>query len=157
MTIARRYLYETADAVRLDALADGAWPPLAGLVEKLRREERYHAMHIGTWLERLGSADGEPRDRLLAAWTTLGPDAATVFTPLAGEARLVEAGLLDAPMATLDARWRLVIAPTLARLALPAPPAPTDPESGRTAHGADFESLWTGFTRVRRSDPGATW
>jgi ring-1,2-phenylacetyl-CoA epoxidase subunit PaaC len=40
MTMARRYLYETADAVRLEALADGSWPPLAELVAKLRREER---------------------------------------------------------------------------------------------------------------------
>jgi ring-1,2-phenylacetyl-CoA epoxidase subunit PaaC len=67
MTIARRYLYETADAVRLEALADGTWSPLADLVAKLRREERYHEMHVGTWLERLARADGEPRERLIAA------------------------------------------------------------------------------------------
>ena len=32
MTIARRYLYETADAVRLEALAATSWKPLADLV-----------------------------------------------------------------------------------------------------------------------------
>src|SRR5688500_19243675 len=35
MTIARRYLYETADAVRLDALTGASWRPLAELVGKL--------------------------------------------------------------------------------------------------------------------------
>ena len=55
MTIARRYLYETADSVRLEALADSSWQPLADLVGKLRREERYHLMHVGAWLERLAS------------------------------------------------------------------------------------------------------
>ena len=86
MTIARRFLYDTADVVRLEALADGSWAPLAELVGKLVREERYHRMHAGAWLDRLARSDGEPRDRLLAALTELAPDAATVFTPLPGEA-----------------------------------------------------------------------
>jgi hypothetical protein len=73
MTIARRYLYETADSVRLEALADSSWQPLADLVGKLRREERYHLMHVGAWLERLASNDGEARDRLVTALDTLGP------------------------------------------------------------------------------------
>src|SRR5436309_7840419 len=98
MTIARRYLYETADVVRLEALAGGAWGPLAGLVGKLQREERYHAMHIGSWFERLAGATGEPRDRLIDALDTLGPDSGTVFTPLPGETALIEAGILARPM-----------------------------------------------------------
>ena len=124
MTIARRYLYETADAVRLEALAEGRWAPLAELVGKLVREERYHRMHIDAWLDRLARAAGEPRDRLLDAFEVLAPDAATVFTPLPGEPALVEAGVLAAPMATLAERWRTAIAPTLRGLDLPVPTAP---------------------------------
>ena len=41
MTIARRYLYETSDAIRLEAVVDGSWRPLADLCAKLQREERY--------------------------------------------------------------------------------------------------------------------
>src|SRR6188474_3874789 len=82
MTVARRYLYDTADAVRLEAVAGGSWSPLADLVGKLRREERYHQMHVDSWLARLASTPGEPRDRLVAALESLGPDAGTVFTPL---------------------------------------------------------------------------
>ena len=65
MTIARRYLYDSADAVRLEALAGGAWAPLADLVGKLVREERYHRMHAEAWLDRLARDDGEARTRLL--------------------------------------------------------------------------------------------
>src|SRR5918997_2668298 len=36
-TIARRFLYETADAVRLDALAESTYEPLRDLVGKVRR------------------------------------------------------------------------------------------------------------------------
>jgi ring-1,2-phenylacetyl-CoA epoxidase subunit PaaC len=157
MTIARRYLYDFADVVRLDALAGGAWAPLAELVGKLQREERYHRMHAGTWLERLARSRGQPRDRLLAALTELAPDAATVFTPLVGEAALIDAGILEASMTELEARWRGSIAPTFAALDLPMPPAAQDPERGRRDHGEAFRWLWGEFTSVCRADPGATW
>jgi len=157
MTIARRFLYDSADVIRLEALASGSWTPLAELVGKLVREERYHRMHAGAWLDRLARGDGEPRDRLLAALAELGPDAATVFTPLEDEAVLLEAGIIDAPMAELEDRWRASIAPVLADLDLPMPPPARDPERGRLDHGADFAWLWGEFTSVRRADPGATW
>lgn len=157
MTIARRYLYDSADAVRLDALAAGSWAPLAELVGKLVREERYHRMHAGAWLARLARSEGEPRDRLLGALAELAPDAATVFAPLPDEPALVEAGILAEPMAELEARWRISIAPTLEDLELPMPPPARDPGRGRLDHGAAFRWLWGEFTSVRRADPGATW
>jgi ring-1,2-phenylacetyl-CoA epoxidase subunit PaaC len=157
MTIARRYLYETADAVRLEALADGSWAPLAELVGKIRREERYHVMHISTWFQRLAAAGGEARERFIAALDTLGPDAGTVFTPLPGEPALVAAGILRAPMTDLEARWRASIAATFAGLGLAPLPATRSPDRGRVDHGAEFAWLHGEFTSVRRSDPGATW
>jgi ring-1,2-phenylacetyl-CoA epoxidase subunit PaaC len=157
MTIARRYLYETADAVRLEALVDGRWARLAELVGKLQREERYHRMHIDAWFERLAGADGEPRDRLLDALETLGPDAGTVFTPLPDEPAVIEAGVLARPMAELERDWRARISPMFARFDVPTLPQTRDPERGRTDHGADFAWLHGEFTKVRRSDPGATW
>jgi ring-1,2-phenylacetyl-CoA epoxidase subunit PaaC len=157
MTIARRYLYETSDAIRLEALARGSWAPLADLVGKIRREERYHAMHVEAWLDRLAHADGEARERLVAAMTALGPDAGTVFTTLPDEPTLLAAGVLAAPMSALESRWRAAIEPTLSRLGLPLPPPVSDPERGRTGHGEAFRWLHGEFTAVRRSDPGAVW
>jgi len=157
MTIARRYLYDSADGIRLDALAGGSWAPLAELVAKLIREERYHRMHAGVWLDRLARSHGEPRDRLLAALAGLAPDAATVLTPLPDEPALLEAGVLAAPMADLETRWRAAIAPTFAALELPMPPPAADPARGRRDHGDAFRWLWGQFTSVRRADPGATW
>jgi ring-1,2-phenylacetyl-CoA epoxidase subunit PaaC len=157
MTIARRYLYETSDAVRLAALAGGSWRPLADLVGKLQREERYHTMHIGSWFERLARSDGEPRDRLITALETLAPDASTVFTPLPGEAALIDAGVLVRPMAELEAEWRDQQRPRFDRLRLPMPPPTVEPARGRADHGAAFDWLHGEFTMVRRSDIGATW
>jgi ring-1,2-phenylacetyl-CoA epoxidase subunit PaaC len=157
MTIARRFLYDSADAIRLEALAAGSWLPLAELIGKLVREERYHRMHAGAWLDRLARSRGEGRDRLLAALTDLAPDAATVFAPLPWEAALLDDGVIDAPMGDLEARWRASIAPTFAELDLPMPPPARDPERGRLDHGEAFRWLWGEFTSVRRADVGATW
>ena len=157
MTIARRYLYETSDAVRLEALAGGSWAPLADLVGKLQREERYHAMHIGSWFERLAATPGEPRQRLVDALETLAPDAGTVFTPVPAEPALLEAGILDQPIADLERRWRTDIGAVFSRHGLAALPPTRDPTTGRSSHGSDFSWLHAEFTTVRGSDPGATW
>jgi ring-1,2-phenylacetyl-CoA epoxidase subunit PaaC len=156
MTIARRYLYDTADTVRLEALAASTFTPLRELVDKIRREERYHVMHATAWFERLADREGEPRNRLLAALDELAPDAATVFTPLDGETGLVEAGVLAQSMATIEARWRANITPTFVAHGLPMPPS-ADMRGGRTLHGEPFRWLWNEFTMVRREDPVATW
>jgi ring-1,2-phenylacetyl-CoA epoxidase subunit PaaC len=157
MTIARRYLYDTADAVRLDALAAGTWKPLAELVAKLQREERYHRMHATVWFERLARGGADPRARLIAALDELAHDAATVFSPLADEAVLVDGGILEASMAELERRWRAAIAPVFGALDIPMPPAARDAQRGRLDHGEAFRWLHGEFTMVRRSDQGATW
>jgi ring-1,2-phenylacetyl-CoA epoxidase subunit PaaC len=59
-TIARRWLYESADAVRIDALKVSEDAELAGLAAKIDREEVYHRMHAELWAERLRD---EPRFR----------------------------------------------------------------------------------------------
>ncbi len=59
-TIARRYLYEEADRVRIDALKQSDDAELAGLAAKIDREETYHRMHAEMWAARLRD---EPRFR----------------------------------------------------------------------------------------------
>ena len=56
-TIARHYLYETADAIRVRALAASSSDGVAGLAAKIEREEAYHLMHAHMWADRLR---GEP-------------------------------------------------------------------------------------------------
>jgi ring-1,2-phenylacetyl-CoA epoxidase subunit PaaC len=57
-TIARHYLYETADAQRIKALMNSDDPEVAGLAAKIDREEAYHRMHAQMWFDRLKD---EPR------------------------------------------------------------------------------------------------
>jgi ring-1,2-phenylacetyl-CoA epoxidase subunit PaaC len=59
-TIARRWLYEVADEIRITALKEDPDPAVAGLAAKIDREEAYHRMHAELWHERLRD---EPRFR----------------------------------------------------------------------------------------------
>ena len=154
-TIARRFLYELADEARLASIGNG-WPPLADLVGKLRREERYHRMHLVAWINRLANGGPEARARLEAALLDLGSDAATVFTPLRGEAQLLDAGILTRSMAAAEAAWRADLTSILVPLGFPLPAA-TTPADGRTGHSDAFRWLWSEFTAVRHSEDGATW
>ena len=52
-TIARHWLYETGDAIRIEALQASDDPEVAGLAEKIDREEAYHRMHADMWADRL--------------------------------------------------------------------------------------------------------
>jgi ring-1,2-phenylacetyl-CoA epoxidase subunit PaaC len=155
-SVARRYLYETADAVRLAALARSAHEPLAALAGKMRREESYHLMHAGTWLHRLADAPDPASSRLADALRTLWPDAQEVFTPLEDEPALTAASILPEPMAELHAAWQRSVRPVLAPIAGPLPDArPTS--GGRRRRTDDFRWLHDQMTMVARSDVGATW
>jgi ring-1,2-phenylacetyl-CoA epoxidase subunit PaaC len=75
-TIARHYLYETADEIRLAALKGSEDADVAGLAAKMDREEQYHRLHARMWAERLRD---EPRFR--AALEELWPYALGVIAP----------------------------------------------------------------------------
>ena len=88
-TIARRWLYEVADEIRITALKDDPDPAVAGVAAKIDREEAYHRMHAEMWHDRLRD---EPR--FLAAVEELWPYALGVL-PAELRAELVERVGLD--------------------------------------------------------------
>jgi ring-1,2-phenylacetyl-CoA epoxidase subunit PaaC len=57
-TIARHWLYEQADAERLERLKRSDDPEIAGLAAKIDREEAYHRIHAEMWFDLLKD---EPR------------------------------------------------------------------------------------------------
>src|SRR6187399_2211846 len=71
-TIARHWLYETADAIRLDALKESDDEELAGIAAKIDREEVYHRIHAEMWVDRLLASE-EARPRLDEALEELWP------------------------------------------------------------------------------------
>jgi len=133
-TIARHWLYETADAVRIEALAASDWPELAGLARKIQREEAYHRLHADMWVDRL--AGGEERARLGGALESTW---------------LYALGVLDGQ---LRERFRERVAARLPWFDAAGEPGA---EHTRGTHTAELEPLWDEMTMVRRSVPGAQW
>jgi ring-1,2-phenylacetyl-CoA epoxidase subunit PaaC len=126
-TIARHWLYESADAVRIAELKESGDPEVAGLAEKIDREEAYHRMHAEMWAERLAD---EP------AFT----EAVDALWPLTA--------------ALLRADQRGTLATAVGR-DVPSNSLLLEHERGQASDA--FRTLWEEMTMVRRSVPGASW
>jgi len=132
-TIARHWLYETADAIRLEALKESDDSELAGIAAKIDREEVYHRIHAEMWIDRLLASD-DARPRLDEALEELWPYAL---------------GVLDDNL-----RPELVrrVEEKLGRAMPDAEPV------SRGQHEAELAELLEEMTMVRRSAPaGARW
>ena len=133
LTIARHWLYETADEIRLAALKESDDAELAGLAAKMDREETYHRIHAEMWFDRLRAME-EGRSRLEEAVDELWPYAL---------------GVLDG---ALRREFRARIEERLGRRLPDVEAVP------RGVHESELAELWQEMTSVRRSAPaGAQW
>ena len=132
-TIARHWLYETADEIRLAALKASDDAEIAGLAAKMDLEEAYHRMHAEMWIDRLLTTE-EGRSRLEEALAELWPYAL---------------GVLDGNLRT---ELRARVEERFGRRLPDVEPVP------RGVHEAELAELWEEMTSVRRSAPaGAQW
>ena len=117
-TIARHYLYDTAEDVRLKTLAESSWAAVASATGALLREERYHLMHARLWLDRLANGPMEGRGKLVDGLILALAEAPGLFEPLLGEDELVADGTLASSHEQQQARWLDLIGGELANLGL---------------------------------------
>jgi ring-1,2-phenylacetyl-CoA epoxidase subunit PaaC len=157
-TLVRQYLYDQYDQLRLESLLGGAWTPLAEVIGKIQREEKYHAMHGAAWMQRMAENTADARARLEAALPGAWAAAGSLFEPLPGEDLLRQAGYLAAGSADLQAAWTARVTAFFADLGVTVPTgAPTGLGGRRGAHSPEFDALWDEMTIVYRIDPQARW
>ncbi|MFC3958365.1 1,2-phenylacetyl-CoA epoxidase subunit PaaC [Halovivax cerinus] len=148
--IVRSYLFDVAEELRLEALAESAYPAIADRVGKIQREEDYHVEHAENWLERLADGD-DGSDHLQDAVDRLFPHALAIFVPAEPvpfgaetvsadgsgaepytdgdalpdaatvEETIVEEGYRTETLATLGERWLDRVVPTLESYGLRTP------------------------------------
>jgi ring-1,2-phenylacetyl-CoA epoxidase subunit PaaC len=104
-SVARQYLYDTADSVRLDALESSSWSELVDLVKVLQLEEKYHLDHARAWFSRLAGGPVEARQRFSEGLSAAMGEAVALFEPLTGEPDLVADGILPKSNEELLAEW----------------------------------------------------
>lgn len=186
-TLARHWLYDTADAVRLEALEDTAHDDLRALVHKLRREERYHLLHADTWMKRVAEGPVEGRTRLIDALHDAFSEALGLFEPIEREDEAITAGWYPVASSELQARFARRAGDALDELGLPteirarldesaefvassagdliaeeaqedeARTSPSGLGGRKGLHTDDFDQLWGDLTYTYRETPGARW
>jgi ring-1,2-phenylacetyl-CoA epoxidase subunit PaaC len=104
-TIARQYLYDTADEVRLAALEKSSFPELAAAVRTIRLEERYHLEHANQWFRRFSQGPVEARQRFAQGLEAAVGEALALFETLPEEEQLVADGVLPRSSEDLLTEW----------------------------------------------------
>jgi ring-1,2-phenylacetyl-CoA epoxidase subunit PaaC len=118
-TLARHWIYDHADALRLETLEDSSYDKLASLVRKIRREERYHLLHADMWMRRIARGPIEGRSKLVDAIGEAFEESAGLFEPFENESRAVYEGLVPVASAELRDMFRVRVAKALDELGLP--------------------------------------
>ena len=186
-SLGRHWLYDHADAVRLESMEGTAHQGLRALVNKMRREERYHLIHADAWMQRVSHGPVEGRTKLIDAITSAYDDALALFEPFELEDDALEEGWIVVPSLELRRRFEDRVSAQLDVLGIPAhiqsredtsaefvasssgdliagdgqngrPEPVPDGFGGRTGRRSpEFGPLWDDMTSMYRAHPGASW
>lgn len=185
-TLARHWLYDTADSMRLETLEESGHQELRALATKIRREERYHLMHGDAWVKRVAAGPVEGRTRLIDGLQNAFSEAMGLFEAFDLEDEAVREGWLPVPSEELRTRFASHAESALDALGLPTdiparlvesaefvasssgdliaeetsgttPQGPSGLGGRRGRHTSDFDALWDDLTHTFRKDPAATW
>ncbi|HVF52533.1 MAG TPA: 1,2-phenylacetyl-CoA epoxidase subunit PaaC [Actinomycetota bacterium] len=118
-TLARHWVYDIAEDIRLEALEGSAHADLAGLATKIRREERYHQLHASMWLKRVAGGPVEGRTKLSSALSLVMADVPGLFEPFELEDEAVKEGFLPVPSGEQLERFKASAAEGLEAAGLP--------------------------------------
>lgn len=178
-TLARHFLYEIAERLRLEMFQESNYSPLSDVSVKLLREERYHQLHSDAWFNRLASGPVEGRHEFALALSEAMTHALGLFEPIEGEEEVVsitsnelrhrwldevvgraeEVGLQLDLEPDEDAE---IVATSTGEIMEHPHEAPRPQDTAgfggrRGRHSPEFRELWEDLTRTYREEPTATW
>ena len=158
-SLIRHFLYDTAEALRFEMLAQSSFGPLAQVAKKIRGELRYHTLHANTWLKQLGSATDESIGRLQKSLTDALPYALGIFEPSPFEKELISSGVFGGEE-ELQVRWKKRVEEIIGQTQLQLPGWDTlAPQLGGRSgkHTVHLQPLLDEMSEVFRIDPAAEW
>ncbi len=155
-SVARQFLYDAAESIRLRALSHSSHAPLAQAARKFVGEEKYHLMHGEMWVKQLGQAGDDSRGRLQAALDEAYPLALGLFETTEIDPAIAAEGL-QLPEAELQDQWLAHVTPILAEAGLTLPEAAPAYGGRRGRHTEHLAALLDDMQLVFRSDPEAAW
>jgi ring-1,2-phenylacetyl-CoA epoxidase subunit PaaC len=158
-SLIRHFLYDTAEAIRFEALSRSSYEPLAQLATKIRGELRYHTLHANTWIKQLGSATPESIERLQKSLEIALPFALGIFEESPYENEIIASGIFEGEQ-KIKEKWLTQIQKILSqtRLHLPNVNMTQPVLGGRMGkHSEHLQPLLDEMSEVFKIDPTAEW
>jgi ring-1,2-phenylacetyl-CoA epoxidase subunit PaaC len=158
-SLIRHFLYDTAEAIRFDALTRSSYEPLAQLATKIRGELRYHTLHANTWIKQLGSATPESIERLQKSLVYTMPFALGMFEESPYESDIINSGIFEGEQ-KIKEKWLAQVQKILAQTNLPMPDIKIIQPivGGRIGkHSEHLQPLLDEMSEVFKIDPTAEW
>ncbi|MCK7558634.1 phenylacetate-CoA oxygenase subunit PaaC [Chitinophaga sedimenti] len=156
-SLMRHFLFDHADALRYEYMAQSSLESLRPFAKKLKGEIKYHTLHANAWLTQLSRAGEDSYGRMQAALDECLPLALGMFEQSSFDTELMEAGIYPGEE-KMQAAWLERIYPLLVKCALNMP-VPAEPVNGGR-HGFHTEHLGPLLDEmgaVFRLDPAANW
>lgn len=155
----RHFLYDVADQLRFEMLANSSYEPLAKVSRKVKGELKYHVFHANTWITKLGAATEESHARMQTALNECWNYALGIFEESEYEEQLISEKIFEGE-AELKQRWLGAISPILTKATLTIPDESTwQPQLGgrKGIHTEHLQPLLDEMSEVFKIDPTAEW
>ncbi len=158
-SLIRHFLFDTAELVRFEALANSSYEPLANLAKKIKGEIKYHNMHAKIWVKQLGSATEDSISRLQTSLEQALPYALGIFEKSPMENDLINDGVFIGEEAILT-EWKSRVEEIISQTSLTLGDwnSITPVLGGRSGeHSEHLQPLLDEMSEVFKVDPTADW
>lgn len=156
-TVVRHLFYDTLKKIRLDALKQSSYEPLAVTARKIVTEQYYHLLHWELWFKQLMQSTEEARARMEQAIERVWRDFGGVLTLGPNKEEMVASGLIERED-LLKKRWMHRIEALFSEVDKPLPnedPGMAHGDGRRGEHTDDLQEALDALSEVYKSDKNA--
>jgi ring-1,2-phenylacetyl-CoA epoxidase subunit PaaC len=150
--LVRHWLYDEAELLRWQALADSSLQALRDIASRALAEETYHRRHAAALLDALRS-EHDAQGRLVEAAAWLVPLGLALFDPPPGQDD-ADPAVVGRPLPSMAQEWTSRVA---ARFSVGPIGGGAEAQEHRTVRSAGFAEVYARMREVLMLDPTAQW
>lgn len=156
--IIRNYAFEVFKKIRLEALEQSSYAPLADTAAKIKREQFYHLYHWEVWIDQLSHSTEEAQTRLNNAIKNTWEYVSSLFDLGSKAEQILQAGLIE----SAESMKQKFLEKTQTKfegagLVFPGEPAALETTGREGNHSQAFVDALNELSEVYKLDPQASW